>query len=346
MGFDMGGNALINGERSERIDFSASEGAYGAASRQQFKTDLVNLIHAIDNAVYAEYGAFMPFQTIGINRPEFDPMNVVSGSTRFLFDGNIDDSEFLRIKPSMGDVDLMISKTARLDPLWDIEDQPFVLVAMKEDSSQAITIWRYIRTGKNVQIDLERAHFTNGVPSDWDRFIRTSSWDDQKFGVRGVFHKWILRAATWKGARIVALMRDGKPEEIYTNMISFSVPLGMREKYIQNGDGTYRIPKREEMWFISDVDTIARAIFGIPNADITSFISVANIINTTFSDEEKARVAHAFAGIMFDQGAQCLYSKLLKMINIVSPLNIKEKSGVYYGEYWSPEMEEVFSRQD
>lgn len=115
------------------------------------------------------------------------------------------------------------------------------------------------------------------------------------------------------------------------------------------------------MRFVSNVESVARGLFGIPDADITSFISVANIINCTFSDEEKARVATAFAGIMFDKGAQCLYrddkmqdyreklgayNMLLKMINIGSPLDIKEKAGSYYGEFWQGEMEEVFSRQD
>ena len=357
----MGGNALIDGERSERIIFSASEKAIGAVMRQQFKTDLVNLILAMDQAVYADHGGLTPFQTIGFDRPPFHPMSVASGSTRFLFDENISDSAFLHYKPSMGDVDLMISNVARLDSLWDIEDRQFTLIAMKEDITQAITIWRYGRTGKNVQIDLERTHYVNGKPISWERFIRSSSWEDQVMGIRGVFHKWLLRAATWKDARLINLWKRGAVEVVYTNMLSFSVPMGLRDKYIQNGDGTYRTPKREEMRFVSNTEAIARGLFGIPDADITSFISVANIINTTFSDEEKARVATAFAGIMFDKGAQCLYrddkmqdyreklgayNKLLKLINIASPLNIEEKAGVYYGEYWSPEMEEVFSRQD
>ena len=40
------------------------------------------------------------------------------------------------------------------------------------------------------------------------------------------------------------------------------------------------------------------------------------------------------------------YIMLLKLINIGSPLDIKEKAGSYYGEFWQGEMEEVFSRQD
>ena len=171
----MGGNAMINGERSERIIFSASEKAIGAVTRQQFKNDLVLLMLAMDNAVYAEHGGLTPFQTIGFDRPVFDPYLVASGSTQFLFDAGISDASFLYYKPSMGDVDLMIGDVALLDALWDIEDQPFMLVAMKEDSTQAITIWHYKRTGKNVQIDLEKTSYVYGKPISWERFIRSSS---------------------------------------------------------------------------------------------------------------------------------------------------------------------------
>ena len=357
----MGGNAMIDGERSERIIFSASEKAIGAVTRQQFKNDLVLLMLAMDNAVYAEHGGLTPFQSIGFDRPVFHPLSVASGSTQFLFNENISDASFLHYKPSMGDVDLMISDVARLDALWDIEDQPFMLVAMKEDSTQSITIWHYKRTGKNVQIDLEKTCYVYGKPISWGRFIRSSSWDDQVMGIRGVFHKWLLRASTWKEARYIDLWKNGRTECVYTNMLSFSVPMGLRDKYIQNKDGSYRIPKRDEMRFVSNVEAVARGLFGIPDADITSFVSVANIINCTFSDEEKARVATAFAGIMFDEGAQCLYrddkmqdyreklgayNMLLKLIDIDSPLDIKEKAGSYYGEFWQGEMEEVFSRQD
>ena len=354
----MGGNAIIDGERAERIVFSAREKAIGAVTRQQFKTDLVNLILAMDSAVYAEHGSTTPFQTIGFNRPVFHPMIIASGSTQFLFNENISDAAFLHYKPSMGDVDLMISDTARLGPLWDIEDQQFMLVAMKEDSTQAITLWHYKRTGKVVQIDLEKTCYVNGKPINWERFIRSSSWDDQVMGIRGVFHKWLLRAATWKTAEYIDLWKHGRVECVYTNMLSFSVPMGLREKYIKNGDGSYRIPARKEMQFISNTEAIASRLFGDHEADITSFISVANIINKTFSDEEKARVATAFARIMFDKGAQCLYrddkmqdyreklgayQRLLKLINIASPLDIKEKAGSYYGECWGDKMEEVFS---
>lgn len=357
----MGGNAMIDGERSERIIFSASEKAIGAVTRQQFKNDLVILMLAMDRAVYAEHGGLTPFQTIGFDRPVFDPYSVASGSTQFLFDAGISDAAFLHYKPSMGDVDLMISDVARLDALWDIEDQPFMLVAMKEDSTQAITIWHYKRTGKNVQIDLEKTCYVYGKPISWERFIRSSSWDDQVIGIRGVFHKWLLRASTWKEARYIDLWKKGQTECVYTNMMSFSVPMGLRDKYIRNKDGSYRIPKRDEMRFVSNVESVARGLFGIPDADITSFISVANTINCTFSDEEKARVTTAFAGIMFDKGAQCLYrddkmqdyreklgayNMLLKLIDISSPLDIKQKAGSYYGEFWQGEMEEVFSRQD
>lgn len=207
-----GGNVSINDQSADRIDANARE----------------QTVPIIDNALSAINSAFAQFSGKPLWHPKLlSNKQFLSGSAFHFFDrSNIKDLDFVKAKPTVGDIDTqvdvemkdeLVNWLKKLPPGSRLGDA--VYVGLKDDplalgGPQLITLWNFptiqIRTknsdgsfttrGTNIQIDLELKEFETKPgndfrePTRWSKFSASSNWDDLRAGVKGVFHKYLIMA--------------------------------------------------------------------------------------------------------------------------------------------------------
>lgn len=133
------------------------------------------------------------------------------GSSEHLFNlGDIGDDEYTRYKPKTGDIDIGVpeSKVDVLNDTLDVNENlrlsdKIVYVGRNrgpigKQSPSCIFAYHVDETSSPifVQVDFVGLEFEEDVPNQFSRFSRSSSWDDIKAGIKGVFHKYLLSSVT------------------------------------------------------------------------------------------------------------------------------------------------------
>lgn len=209
-----GGNVTINDQSADRIDANAREQA----------------VPIIDNGLRAINSAFADYSGKPLWHPSLlASRQFLSGSAFHFFDRQtINDLDFVKAKPTVGDIDTQVDVAMKDDIVAWLQKLPAgsrlgdaVYVGLKDDplslgGPQLITLWHFpgiqvkttnpdgsiTKRGTNVQIDLELKEFevkagTNYTqPTRWSQFSASSSWQDLSAGVKGVFHKYLIMALT------------------------------------------------------------------------------------------------------------------------------------------------------
>ena len=159
-----------------------------------------------------------------VNRPLWTPEALkelanLSGSAKHFFSINdIDTEKFKPVVSSVGDIDTMVSieegptlkpflnKLISSDYIFELKDpkskdpKPPVTkvkcVLLKDTANQLLTIWKMEShiVKQYIQIDFELVDFDNGKPTEFSIFAHSSDWEDLSKGVKGAFHKLLLRA--------------------------------------------------------------------------------------------------------------------------------------------------------
>ena len=207
-----GGNVTINDQNADRIDANAREQA----------------VPIIDSSLAAINAAFAQFAGQSLWHPKLlASKQFLSGSSFHFADrANIKDLDFVRFKPTVGDIDTQVDVAMKDDLVKWLKALPTgsrlgdaVYIGLKDDplalgGPQLITLWNFpgiqIRTknpdgtttvrGTNVQIDLELKEFETAPgtdyrqPTRWSKFSASSNWNDMQAGVKGVFHKYLIMA--------------------------------------------------------------------------------------------------------------------------------------------------------
>jgi len=207
-----GGNVTINDQNADRIDANAREQA----------------VPLIDSGLKAINAAFAQFAGQPLWHPELlASRQFLSGSAFHFFDrNNIRDLDFVKNKPTVGDIDTQVDMEMKDDIIAWLKKLPpgsrlgeAVYVGLKDDplalgGPQLITLWNFpgiqietknangtvTKRGTNIQIDLELKEFevSPGTdyrqPTRWSKFSASSSWQDMQSGVKGVFHKYLIMA--------------------------------------------------------------------------------------------------------------------------------------------------------
>ena len=144
--------------------------------------------------------------------------HLFSGSSSFLYDANICTTDLCDVKPTLGDIDVMIPNE-KLQQVWEllnhyqnsgqqiINNVKFIGCTSTNtkgagDNDQLNCTFEYtMKSGDTVdmQIDFERATFTaeddGQATTDWfSRFAHGSSFDDMRQGMKGFAHKLLLRS--------------------------------------------------------------------------------------------------------------------------------------------------------
>lgn len=326
----MGGNVSIDvgGELAgaEQLDFEK------LIDRRAFRQDFLEMFRALDAAHQDQHG--QPIWPARTRDSLLMSAEVFSGSARHLFGREISDDEFVAHKPTVGDIDVSVPED-KLQTLKDVLDSykgKFITQSIKcigsQRGNQINALFAYTLpdgpgqgTIVNAQVDFVGVKFDKDKPDEFAQFAHSSDWEDIKSGVKGVFHKYLLRSISGVASRV----KDGvlltpsstaqkykiaKDQSPFSN-IKFSVDKGVRspayepvltdtgEQLIVNDRPAYKeIPTK-----LSKYDTSLRgmftSIFGTnPVKDeltkFRSFDGLLGLMKEMFTDEQIEEVYEDF----------------------------------------------------
>lgn len=279
----------------------------------------------------------------------------LSGSSKHLFDVLIQDDTFLRVKSSVGDIDVQVNvedKPKITNFLENYSNTDIKLEGYKNSVDQTITLWHFKELDLNIQIDFEYVDFTNGVPSPWASFSHSSPWEDMELGIKGVAHKYILRALLAKDLKEVYVHTKKGYKKIISAEWAFS-PSGLRKKLESLEQTVDNIPvfkelKTSDTFFIRDLGIIFETFFDKPPTDkdiscMHSFCGVVNLISNYCTIEQQKLIVDGFVNTLWGNGAQCFYrgnqdrdkeEKQVMLDYICEKLNIRKELFVVQREIY------------
>ena len=300
-----GGNApFINRETGEKLGdahkiwFIKNTDNKPVVDRTKLSESLIKMFEYLNKLYEKEHGAKL-----------WDDFDVVrsghafNGSSYHFFNGKekLTDAEFIKLKPTMGDVDVTIDGD-KLAPLFDVLaknegkviGKDFVYMGQnkpKQQGHQINAIFQLRNPKVNVQVDFEGVEYKNNKPTPFSKFSHSSHLDDMKAGLKGVGHKLLLqniaRAVSEMKNIVVLTPTSSPPDNITvskkqsalapTNM-AFSVDRGIRKKYEPvmydgkqvevDGKLAYKeVTKAKKEDHITEISTMFKMLFNIPKTD-------------------------------------------------------------------------------
>lgn len=313
-----GGNLVIGDVAAQKIDLTKLD-------RNSVVADVSKGLEALSQRFQAIHGLPLWSKSL-LKSKEF-----LSGSTLHLFDlRNISDSDFIKSKPTVGDIDTQVDENMK-----SIIDEFLSGLAINTNiggitfmgfkrTDQFITLWKLENHGIVIQIDLEPVTFKDGKPTHWSRFSHSSSWEDIKEGIKGVFQKYLMRAFQAKSARNVIIQPKtarGKEKIINKSELAFSLK-GLRQRMAPvldaRGNQVFKndMPVYTELDsatadYITDFDVLFSSFFGKPGnkqdlAKMDSFAGLVALMKKYMSPQDQKVVVNEFAQILWGKGAQGL----------------------------------------
>lgn len=306
----MGGNATINGYKAQPIP---------------------NKAHIIEPLLKDIQWIIDEFNKVKINM-------VPSGSTEHMFTNDIpywtdpsDSSPYwgFSLKETYGDIDLMFDCDQYDNVMAILQNtlNNFQVGNLKlravQKTDQIITIWQW---GEYlIQIDFEPSEFVAGEPTEWAKFCHSSPMIDLQSGVKGVFHKHLLRALNAPDVKDVLIKNSKGLKETKSSEYAMSVsglrrklyPVIVKDRWKQDQHLSadrrlvYHEPKGKD--WVTDLGIIFAFYFGKEQtADINpkkmgSFTELANMIKKTRSPDDCLKIMNGFINTIWGQGAQKLY---------------------------------------
>lgn len=366
----MGGNTrAIDRETGEVINFFGRPGYADKMDlkkidRSSLKRSVIAALKTLDELYEKDFGT-----------PIWDPKSrdsilssgeAFNGSSEHLFNDKISDKEFSKYKPTVGDIDLTIP-AEKIETLFDLlatlegteilpgkvwyigQNKP------KQSGDQINALFAYRQDKKSepvfMQIDFEAVDYLKGRPESFAKFGHSSAWEDVKEGVKGVFHKYLMRSLTLKSTLpdAVLLAKNSPlypPEKIKikkktdpVKLLSFSVSMGMRaiaelQRYpdepsiprelvgqpVKLGDSfVYKELSTAESDYVKNIDEIFTLLFNVEPtpADVSklsSFNGLLSLMKMHMSDEDIENVYEDFVNDkLFSPQAQRLDAKSLEV---------------------------------
>lgn len=267
---------------------------------------------------------------------------IFAGSAKFFMDKSIPAAEFIKHKPTVGDVDVQCPEDEKenvdavLVPGTEFGGHKYVGHGKSSPGGKQLNTLFEIDTelGKvNAQIDFEFLEFENGKPTEWTSFSHSASWDDIKQGFKGVAHKYLLRSLgqAFQKERVIFTRKTKKEREPeMTHDFAFSVDRGLRAKYedavddmgkalISKGGkpGHFEIPSADlsNDDYDRDIESIMKKLFGLgpgqsPTSDdlnkFQSFVGLVDLMKKHFDKDQQKKVVEGFAELCWGKGGQQL----------------------------------------
>jgi hypothetical protein len=268
----------------------------------------------------------------------------LSGSTLRFFDKKISDEEFLRVKPKVGDIDTQApdkhAETIKkfLTGLIGKQVGNAKFMGFGPGNNQYISIWEILLKDLpvKIQVDFEYgAHDPEtGLPTEWQEYSHSSSWEDLSAGIKGVFHKYIDRALPYAAnvttkyvARVLKTGTKISDEPVTDSDYSFAVSGqgggGVSRKYIpyndpntgepmeKNGVPVMQLLPTGNRQYIQNLSQQFEIFFGKkPTAQDqqlkNSFIGTVQLANKYLDDAERTELFKRFVNICFEPGTQMI----------------------------------------
>lgn len=234
-----------------------------------------------------------------------------NGSTSFIMNPEILDSDVIPFKPTSGDLDIMVKESDKSD-LWnlldDFESKPKIMKNVEYKGSNKLAISSIgdqinsvfeVRFGDIVsqsQVDFEFTRFEEDedgeeVPMEFSRFGHSSSLSDAQNGFKGVSHKFLIRSLaggaslrkdililTNKGSYEKPAFKKTKGEHITElRMEKFFVSKGLRKAYKKQF-----IPGTNEPWTVDDKQVYKE----IKTSDSNYVTNISEMFKILFASED------------------------------------------------------------
>ena len=285
-----------------------------AVSRKERQGDLHDALSQMSDEHAQKTGNHI----FGPNHEALNDGSAFMGSSNAFMDPKISHKEFAQFKPKVGDVDIAIPE----EHTGTLADQlkpgkrygKYTFVGGKKSGTQNLGLFRH-DDGRVQQIDMEPATYENGRPSEWNQFAHGSDWGDVKSGVKGAFHKLLLRSVTAaQGTNGVVRNKKGDIRKFIPNY-SFSVDRGMRPSHAQigqeNGDTIYREMTPKESQYDTSLPSIYGKMFGkAPEpSDMKTFGSYHGVLDSMkkhLNPEQQSRVADRYVRTIYEPGSQLI----------------------------------------
>ena len=232
------------------------------------------------------------------------------------------------------------------------------LIGFKKSAGQSITLFAFDDPKINIQIDLEYVDFLNGVPTAWSDFSHSSDWNDVMAGIKGVFHKFLLRALTTKTLRDIIILKGKKevPTKIKSTDLAFSVTSGLRVKIepvvdndvhrVIDGLQVYREIPTAKSNYVTELNTMFEILFGHKPTSTEikqfgSFVGGCELAKKYFNHNEQATVILGFANTLWGAGAQSLYRGNQDLDNKEKMIAFNKMVGIFGVEFNKAEVEKM-----
>jgi len=290
---------------------------------------------------------------------------IFNGSTSFIMSPDYNSDEIVKYKPSAGDLDVAVPREYGKDIynfLKKHEDEEFYKGikyignnANSEDKLGntiiCITKATFGDITVQAQMDLELSDMKNGTQTDFSAFAHSSSFDDAKAGIKGVFVKYFWRAlvgtvdqidkdflvATPSSTPDKVKLVSKQPSKI--RLLNFGVDSGVGAGYelmmkddkpiLIDNKKIYRKKKPAEKTYDKNLLNLLNVVFGNKSKNINikdthSFVKTLDLVNKNFSKTKKVQVLERFTEILFcNDGGQC---------QVIEP-NEKEDVQIKLGTY-------------
>lgn len=320
--------------------------------------------------------------------------HVFNGSSEAFFRKDISDEEFTGVKKSVGDIDVTVPHDLK-KPVWEflkaIQGKKITPVITyvgnntpnyPEKKAQINALFKYKKGAVdiNAQIDFEFLPYdANHAPTDFSKFSHSSHWDDLKAGLKGVHHKFLVRAlagggTTIKNAAVITSTGKISKSKDYANGIStgkFSVDRGMRnDAFVPHmvdgshahvdGKPIYKAVDVSTSDYITDPHAIGKIIFpSASDAEIKtgmgSFLSLITLMKKHLPQDRIGatldRMIELYWGVKaqgFERNNPELdlqiktsgWSLLQKAFTWYKPVGLESKLKLYYENYRMTEIVE------
>ena len=239
-------------------------------TRAARRTDVHTALSKIHDAFHKEHGEHL----FGADKEKLKTGHVYSGSSRDFMGNHIDDHEFARYKPHVGDVDVQVSHDHKDKIASTLATGKkfgnYTVAGTKKHGNEISAVMRH-ENGEHHQFDFEGVH---NPGSETDRFLHSSSWEDTKAGIKGVHHKMLINAAAGSTHK-------------------FSISHGLRSRSDENDVG------------VQHPDEISKQLFGATadHKKIDSFKGVADLIKKHIPKSQHQEIYDKFkAGVATKKG--------------------------------------------
>ena len=315
-----GGNVEIDGIAAQRLDLN--------------KIPRSKVVATIDQALKIINSTFNKMYGVPLWSPKLiKSKEFLSGSAFHFFNVEIPDDQFTKVKSSVGDIDTMVDKNLAekakdfLTKATGKQFGPAKLIGFKPNPGQdtLISLWQFTDPAVNVQIDIELVDYDKGNPTEWSKFSHSSAWEDLSAGIKGVFHKYLLRSLTHKDSKDRYIQMKTKLKKINASDLAFAVTGGVRQKFAPvidpktkksatapDGLPIFREVPASESDYVNDINGMFALLIGRKPAKgeeryLGSFIGLMALINKYFNDEDRRKITNAFIALLFGSVAQQLY---------------------------------------